>query len=92
MCAKSLISLEMVISLSLIDSQPGNDPQHSNLACSSEALLRSVCLPPLPLQMTTVINICLCEYFLVCLLFNRGGFCFFCFILCVFHAEQNPPD
>lgn len=44
MYTKALISLGMLISLSLIDSQPGNDPEHLNLACSSESPSRSVCL------------------------------------------------
>lgn len=71
---KALISLGMLISLSLIDSQQGNDAEHLNLACSSESPSRSVCLSPLALQMTALINICLYEYFHVCLIFNGAHF------------------
>lgn len=39
MYTKALVSLGMLISLSLIDSQPGNDPEHLNLACSSRVSL-----------------------------------------------------
>lgn len=92
MYTKALVSLGMLISLSLIDSQPGNDPEHLNLACSSESPSRSVCLSPLTLQMTVLINICLFEYFLVCLIFNNMHFSIsFCFMLRIFYAEQNSP-
>lgn len=72
MYRKALISLGMLISLSLIDSQQGNDAEHLNLACSSESPSRSV--SPLALQMTALINICLYEYFHVCLIFNGAHF------------------
>lgn len=72
MYRKALISLGMLISLSLIDSQQGNDAEHLNLVCSSESPSRSV--SPLALQMTALINICLYEYFHVCLIFNGAHF------------------
>lgn len=84
MYTKALISLGMLISLSLIDSPPGNDPKHLNLACSSESPLRIACLSPLPLQMTTLINICLYENFLVCLISKRVHFSVSLALYCVF--------
>lgn len=79
----------MLISLSLIDSQPGNDPEHLNLACSSESPSRIVCLSPLPLQMTALINICLYEYFLVGLIFNRVHFSVSFALYCMFSMPRG---
>lgn len=85
MCkTKALVSLGMLIAVSLMGSQPGKDPEHLNLACCSESGSRSVCISPLPLQMTTLRNICLYEHFLVCLSFNRMHFSVSFALYCVF--------